>query len=125
MEALISLCLSPDSLLTKSQVLFVVHEGLILINLHSGLTLVGTALSPAGGPRGYNRDSVASPTVAVRGPFSSYLCDDRDKGHSYDTIDSHYSSLCKALLFVILQCNIKLMEENSLPGIVLTCANQI
>ena len=37
----------------------------------------------------------------------------------YDTIDSRYSLSLKAVLFVLLQCNIYLMQENSLPGIVL------
>ena len=72
-------------------------------NLHSGLTLVGTTLSPAAGPWGYNRDSVASPIMAIRGPFSSYHRDDQGQGHRYDTIDSQYLSL---LIFILLQRNI-------------------
>ena len=74
-------------------------------NLYSGLTLVGTTLSPAAGPGpwGYDRDSAASPTMAIRGPFSSYHRDDQGQGHRYDTIDSQYSSL---LIFILLQCNI-------------------
>ena len=72
----ISLCLS-DSLLaiaiTKSQVSFVVYEG---TKLHSGLTLVGTALSrlsPAARASGCDQhDSVASLTMR-RGCQKAFL----------------------------------------------------
>ena len=55
-------------------------------NLHSGLTLVGTAPSPAAGPWCYNQDSLASPTMAVREPFSSYHRDDRGEVQSIAAI---------------------------------------
>ena len=80
----LALSLSPDSLQTKSRLSFVVHEGYYL---HSG-PLGTTALSPTAGPWDYDRDSVASPTMAVRGPFSSYPHDDRGQGPRYDTIDN-------------------------------------
>ena len=70
----------------------------------SGLTLVGTALSPAAGPRDYDRNSVALPTVAVRGPFSSYPLDDRGQGPGTIPSIAALSSL-KAVLFVLLQRN--------------------
>ena len=74
----------------------------------SGLTLVGTALSPAAGPRDYDRNSVALPTVAVRGPFSSYPLDDRGWGPRYDTIDSRFviAQSC-AICFITTQHLIK------------------
>ena len=52
-------------------------------NLHSELTLGGIVLSPAAGSWDYDRDSMASPTMAVYGPFSSYCHDDRGQGHRY------------------------------------------
>ena len=56
--------------LTKSQVSFVVHEG---TKLHSGLTLVGTALSPAARASGCDQhDSVASLTMR-RGCQKAFL----------------------------------------------------
>ena len=89
---------------------FVVHEG---TKLHSGLTLVGIALSPAARASGCDQpDSVASLTMR-RGcqkafKFSGYTRDNRGQGHRYDTIDSHYSSSLKVMLIIIvlLQRNI-------------------
>ena len=74
---------------------------------------------------------MALPTVAIRGPFSSFpvMIGARGTGttpsiaaipHRPKLVICAYIRSTKALLIVLLQCNIYLMEENSLPGIVLT-----
>ena len=88
---------------------FVVHEG---TKLHSGQTLVGPALSQAARASGCDQhDSVASLLTMRHAAWlseglSQATRDDWGQGHRYDTIDSHYLSLLKAMLNVLLQRNI-------------------
>ena len=80
---------SPDSLLTKSRVSFVVHEG------YQPTCILGTDLSwncAKSSSKAY--DSVTSPTVAVRGLFFSCLCDDRDQIAAVFVIAQSYAICC-------------------------------
>ena len=40
-----------------------------------------------------NKNLMASPTMAVRGPFSSYPRDDWGQGHRYDTIKGLFDTI--------------------------------
>ena len=93
-------------------------------NLHSGLTLFGTALSPAAGPRGYDCNSVALPTVAVRGgPFSSYPHDDRGQRHRYDTIDSHLFTVAQnyAICSITMHARVQGVKQSVLSICLSVC----
>ena len=65
-------------------------------NLHSGLTLVGTVLSPAAGALGPQSrfrleqifNGIADSGCQIRGPFSRYPCDNQVGPRSTGTVPS-------------------------------------